>query len=45
MYKMYLKLKFKKVLGGKQCILVIYTFFLANIQGDTGWLSPTGIQS
>lgn len=41
---MYLKLKFKKVLGGKQCILVIY-FFLAIIQGDTGWLSPTGIQS
>lgn len=44
MYKMYLKLKFKKILGGKQYILVIY-FFLDNIQGDTGWLSPTGIQS
>lgn len=44
MYQMYLKLKFKKVLGGKT-MHSCYILFLADIQGDTGWLAPTGIQS
>lgn len=44
MYKMYFKLKFKKVLGGKT-MHYCYILFLANIRGDTGWLSPNGIQS